>query len=135
MGAFLRVRVASVGRQVQHRIDSFFFLFFVPCSNVFLESEFEHAPGGEAFGNLSIYSYHYYTNVNLGSPDKYFNARERDYRRLGAAGFVTETSADPGILSVIESFVQSWSIWEVGCLPSVECRLGSLLLSVLTSLT
>lgn len=99
------------------------------------DSEFEHAPGGAAFGNRSLYSYHYYPGVNLGDARKYFAARKRDYTRWGAAGFVTgggspsitgavpakplsrscssETNADAGIFAVADEFVQSWAIWEV----------------------
>jgi hypothetical protein len=62
---------------------------------------------------MSIYSYHYYTNVNLGDPHKYFRAREYDYSRLGAAGFVTETEMDPGVFDIIDQYSQSWTIWEV----------------------
>jgi hypothetical protein len=64
-------------------------------------------------GNRSIYSYHYYTNVNLGDPRRYFEARRRDYTRWGAAGFLTETEMDPAVFDVADEFLQSWTIWEV----------------------
>eukprot|EP00050_Salpingoeca_kvevrii_P012279 m.21381 g.21381 ORF g.21381 m.21381 type:complete len:500 (+) comp3920_c0_seq1:16-1515(+) len=75
-----------------------------------METGLEHAPGGPKFGNKSIFSYHFYTNVNLGNHDEYLLARQRDLKRFNSAGFVTET--EPNLLDDIERHLQSWAVWE-----------------------
>lgn len=39
------------------------------------DTGFEHAPGGSEYANRSIFSYHFYENVNLGDPVKYFEVK------------------------------------------------------------
>lgn len=72
---------------------------------------FTQVPGGDAWRNKSVLSYHFYTppDFNL---DTQFAARLSDMQRLGCGGFLTEFSMDASVMDKCDDIAQGWMIWE-----------------------
>ncbi|XP_066291353.1 endoglycoceramidase-like isoform X1 [Branchiostoma lanceolatum] len=105
-------------------------------------SGFEHVPGGKAFQNRSVFSYHYYCSLyHEGQPypeykrvacdqivgPKLFSAVQEDLAVLGGGSFLTEfgtcrtNTSQPDLPDTVEcgfvlkeadSFLQSWTYWD-----------------------
>jgi endoglycosylceramidase len=80
---------------------------------------FSAAPGGERFANRSVLAYHFYAPPQKrGQEASYFAEKQREARRLGVGGMLTEFGS-PGwfgrfteAAAAAESLLQSWSMWE-----------------------
>jgi len=78
---------------------------------------FSQVPGGDAYGNMSALSYHYYEPPNLGV-NQAFNERSREIKRMKTAGFLTEFDMCNKkerlveVLDVCDAHMCSWTGWE-----------------------
>ncbi|XP_004343119.1 endoglycoceramidase [Capsaspora owczarzaki ATCC 30864] len=88
----------------------------------FVPMGFEHAPGGAAFANRSVVSFHYYYPPNV-SPAEQFFSRATDARHLGTGMALTEFNIDPSAstdastkmtttMDVADQYFSSWIGWE-----------------------
>ena len=77
---------------------------------------FSKNPGGENYRNRSSLSYHYYSDVNF-NINWQFWARNKDVKRLGGAGMVTEFGIGLGeksnveFFNICDNYLQSWIGW------------------------
>eukprot|EP00055_Hartaetosiga_balthica_P012705 m.62515 g.62515 ORF g.62515 m.62515 type:complete len:499 (-) comp8033_c4_seq2:73-1569(-) len=72
---------------------------------------FEHAPGGEEWGNRSILAYHFYQPPNL-SPNETINVHLRAANRLSCGIFCSETDNMNTFIDAADGQFQSWLHWE-----------------------
>jgi len=76
---------------------------------------FTHPPGGDAFRNRSVLSFHNCVKTDVTSDEEYYNFRLNEIKRLGIAGFVTETNNRGHdvfpLLDRIGEFGYSWQHW------------------------
>jgi len=122
--------------QMIRQTDKNHLIFFEPVtwSSQPLNDEkvgFEHAPGGDLFANLSVFSYHYYDPPNFGDKQSYFQRRIKVASDLQVGAMLTEFSVDDNYpemsntISIAESFQNSWIGWEykifAGSLPNGTC--------------
>lgn len=92
------------------------------CHSVYFESVtwdeltvgFKQPPGGFAYANRSVLSYHFYTPPQI-SADITFAERQKDLERLKCAGFLTEFEIglpDYKTMADADEYLQSWLGWE-----------------------
>ncbi|XP_023338628.1 endoglycoceramidase [Eurytemora carolleeae] len=75
---------------------------------------FAHPPGGDDFKNRSVLSFHNSVLPEVTPDDKYYDLRAKEIKRLGIAGFVTETNNDRNQLDLMDDLVRwgySWHHW------------------------
>merc|ERR1712038_104104 len=84
---------------------------------------FTHPPGGDDFKNRSVLSFHNCVKTDVTSDEDYYNFRLNEIKRLGIAGFVTETNNNGHdvfpLLDRIAEFGYSWHHWaykRYGCI-------------------
>jgi endoglycosylceramidase len=65
-----------------------------PVGRPIFEAGFESVPGGDAYRNRSVYSYHYYNPPNVGNMGAYLDLRVKDAARWGCGSMVTEFGID-----------------------------------------
>lgn len=115
-------------------IDNEHIIFYEPAVSDITPSGFTQGPGGPVYNDRQAYSYHVYCaptdsdgdptkpefcNVTL---DITFDIKQRDRKRQGVAGFMTEFGALKGTTVGIESLnyltdladsrIQSWCYWQ-----------------------
>lgn len=88
----------------------------------FIPIGFEHAPGGDAYANRSVISFHFYNPPNL-TPENQMSSRTKDAGRLKTGLFLTEfdisdDNDDPTsleaiikIMDVADAYTISWIGW------------------------
>lgn len=98
-------------------IDDIHNIFFEGVTWDFFEVGFTHVPGGEAYQNRSVLSYHYYEPPDF-SKTLNFEARMEDLKRLRCGGFLTEMyTVGKGFSDMYKMFdladehKQSWHGW------------------------
>eukprot|EP00058_Branchiostoma_floridae_P015168 XP_002600656.1 hypothetical protein BRAFLDRAFT_102437 [Branchiostoma floridae] len=130
-------------------VDEETLIFYEPVTWGYIFSEdgvfgsgYEHVPGGKAFQNRSVFSYHYYCSLYHGGqpyPEyervacdqivgpKLFSAVQEDLKMLGGGAFLTEfgtcspNTSQPDLSDTVECgfvlreadrFLQSWTYWD-----------------------
>ena len=71
---------------------------------------FEHVPGGAAWANKSVLSWHCSVTPKATPDPKYFGWKESEIKRLGSAGWVTEIG--PSQMDLADQFKLSWMHWD-----------------------
>ena len=114
-------------------------VFFEGTTWDFFAAGFKHVPGGEAYNNRSVLSYHYYEPPDFNKRFQ-FEVRKEDTRRLKCGGVLTEfwTAGSTSkaledmyeIMDITDEKMQSWMGWlykaygcdknHLGCLISPQ---------------
>jgi endoglycosylceramidase len=104
------------------KVDENVLLFIAGVTWGDLGSGFSAAPGGAAYANRTVMTYHYYQPPNFGALEQ-VGSHVREARRLGTAALMTETEAiwAPGkydkngnITDACDTHVQGWVDWVSG---------------------
>ena len=72
---------------------------------------FTDVPGGPAWRNKSVLSYHFYEPPDF-NIDTQFSARQDDMKRLGCGGYLTEFYMQTSVMDKCDELGQGWMIWE-----------------------
>jgi len=98
-------------------VDNEHLIFFEGVTWDFFSVGFDKVPGGEAYRNRSVLSYHYYEPPDF-SKTLNFEARKYDLERLKCGGFLTEVfTAGPDfdamhkMFELADKYKQSWQGW------------------------
>jgi len=98
-------------------VDDQHLIFFEGVTWDFFSVGFDKVPGGEAYRNRSVLSYHYYEPPDF-SKTLNFLARKHDLERLKCGGFLTEMfTAGPDfdamhkMFDLADEYKQSWQGW------------------------
>ena len=96
-------------------------VFFEGVTWDFFAAGFKTVPGGTAYQNRSVLSYHYYEPPDFNKKFQ-FEVRAQDLKRLKCAGFATEllvvSNSAKGVADMFELFdicdehMQSWTGWD-----------------------
>jgi endoglycosylceramidase len=104
-------------------IDSSSLIFFAGVTwDDVVPTGFEHPPGGDQYGDSSVFAFHYYNPPN-GPLPIYLHQRVKDAQQLKVGAFITETMTptrghtdeDDGFVSMADaadSHLLSWATWE-----------------------
>lgn len=102
-------------------VDATHAIFFEGVTWDWFNVGFKRVPGGDAWRNKSVLSYHFYLPPDF-SLDVQFDARARDMQRLGCGGMLTEfgirhcsgcgTIIDERVMDRCDAMMQSWLFWE-----------------------
>jgi endoglycosylceramidase len=109
-----------------HAIDAkhaIFFEAFNWAPHDFGAAGFASVPGGAAWANRSVLSYHYYAPLpSFDGPREQLRLRQADMARLGCGGFLTEFAVTPckgcgpadgaAAMDAADEFLQSTAWWE-----------------------
>eukprot|EP00026_Physarum_polycephalum_P007748 Phypoly_transcript_07814.p1 GENE.Phypoly_transcript_07814~~Phypoly_transcript_07814.p1 ORF type:complete len:482 (+),score=58.45 Phypoly_transcript_07814:61-1506(+) len=101
------------------QVDNKHIIFFEPVTWDDLGVGFENVPGGDAYKNRSVLSYHIYMPPDISAAEAFF-VRNGDLERLGCGGFLTEfdigtdqTNAQVAhTAGLADEYHQSWMGWE-----------------------
>lgn len=101
----------DVGAAAIRTVDTDHAIWFEGVTWDWFNVGFKHVPGGDAWQNKSVLSYHFYVPPDFNAQVQ-VNARMADMQRLGCGGFLTELSPDPAVFDVMDQYKQGWLIWE-----------------------
>eukprot|EP00794_Sanderia_malayensis_P015069 gene15069-16624_t len=94
-------------------------IFFEGVTWDYFAAGFKQVPGGEAYRNTSVLSYHYYEPPDF-NKEFQFDVRMQDLRRLKCAGFLTELTVGSEakdwsdmleLFDICDKHMQSWMGW------------------------
>eukprot|EP00047_Mylnosiga_fluctuans_P012814 m.27931 g.27931 ORF g.27931 m.27931 type:complete len:502 (-) comp4477_c0_seq1:131-1636(-) len=71
---------------------------------------FQHVPGGPAYANRSVLSWHCSVTPKATPDSTYFKWKDNEAKRLGAGRWVTETGV--GTLDLLDLYSISWMHWD-----------------------
>mmetsp|Transcript_41352 Transcript_41352/g.48021 ORF Transcript_41352/g.48021 Transcript_41352/m.48021 type:complete len:499 (-) Transcript_41352:134-1630(-) len=102
----------DIGASAIRSVDASHAIFFEGVTWDWVGVGFTEVPGGAAWRNKSVLSYHFYVPPDF-SIDVQFTARMDDMRRLQCGGFLTEAWVyDTSCMDACDAMSQSWLLWE-----------------------
>jgi endoglycosylceramidase len=101
----------DVGAAAIRTVDTQHAIWFEGVTWDWFNVGFKNVPGGDAWKNKSVLSYHFYVPPDFNAQTQ-LSARMDDMKRLGCGGFLTESMPDRSIFDDLDQYKQGWMIWE-----------------------
>jgi endoglycosylceramidase len=111
----------AVGAAAIRAVDAEHAIFFEAVTWDDFGVGFAEVPGGAAWQNKSVLSYHYYAPPDVGSPAFELAVRLKDLKRLGCGGMLTEFGlpragvprvSPERVMAAADAAKQSWLFWQ-----------------------